>query len=641
MNDPKITPPSDAQYRLLVASVRDVAIFMLTADGHIASWNAGARKLKGYEADEIIGRHFSIFYPEEQVQRGWPDEELRRAAADGRFEDEGWRVRKDGTQFWANVIITALRDDRDQLVGFAKVTRDYTERRKQEESLRASEVRLRLLIESAVDYAIFMLDTNGYVRTWNTGAQRIKGYTEKDIVGQHFSRFYPPESNARRWPEYELQMAREHGRFEDEGWRVRKDGTQFWANVIITSVYDEQRTLIGFAKVTRDLTERDRVRALQRSEEHTDQFLAMLGHELRNPLGSMSNAAQVLRLATHNTTAAKACEILNRQLEHLSHMVDDLLDVSRIRSGAIGLRNEQLDLQDVLERAVESVRPYIDNKRQDLRLPQLNGTVTLRGDLGRLVQLLTNVLSNANKYTPDGGIITITVEAQHGTALISISDTGKGIPAELLPRVFDLFTQGERSFDRREGGLGVGLTLARRIAELHGGSIEARSRGVGFGSEFLIRLPVQSVGTQHPDSTAEIQSAASLTRVLVCDDLADSADSLALSLKLHGYQVDTCYTGEDAVRFYAESKPGVLLLDIGLPGISGYDVCERVLKMSEGSRPLLIAVTGYGQQHDRQRALAAGFDYHLVKPVDIQVLLATIRSRAPRVDRNVRTQIPN
>jgi PAS domain S-box-containing protein len=243
-------------HRLLVESVRDYAIFALDPNGYILSWNPGAQRFKGYTAEEVIGKHFSIFYPAEKVAEGFPAFELREAARTGRFEDEGWRIRKDGTRFWANVVITALRGERGELVGFAKVTRDLTRRREAEEALRLSEERFRLLVEVVKDYAIFMLDPTGHIATWNEGARRIKGYSAEEIIGKHFSIFYPPEKVAEGFPDYELREAARVGRFEDEGWRIRKDGTRFWANVVITALRNREGDLIGFGKVTRDLTER-------------------------------------------------------------------------------------------------------------------------------------------------------------------------------------------------------------------------------------------------------------------------------------------------------------------------------------------------------------------------------------------------
>ncbi|MFJ9787702.1 PAS domain S-box protein [Amycolatopsis sp. NPDC101161] len=244
------------RFRLLVRSVQDYAIFLLDPDGRIESWNAGAERIKGWPAEEIIGQHFSVFYPPEDVAAGKPAWELEVAAREGRLEDEGWRVRKDGTRFWANVVITALFDERHRLAGFGKVTRDMTERRTAEEALRESEERFRLLVQNVLDYGIFMLDPGGRISSWNAGAERIKGWPAEEIIGQHFSVFYPPEDVAAGKPAWELEVAAREGRLEDEGWRVRKDGTRFWANVVITALFDERHRLAGFGKVTRDMTER-------------------------------------------------------------------------------------------------------------------------------------------------------------------------------------------------------------------------------------------------------------------------------------------------------------------------------------------------------------------------------------------------
>src|SRR5262245_37656897 len=254
--DERSVKNAEERFQLLLEAVTDYAIFLLDPNGHVLTWNSGAQRLKGYLADEITGRHCARFYPPEAVQDGWPDHALQVAAEQGRFEDEGWRVRKDGSRFWANVVITALPHEGGRPRGFAQVMRDLTERRQQEEALRQSEEHFRLMVEGVTDYAMFMLDPNGYVLTWNPGAHRIKGYRADEIIGQHFSRFYPPEAVQTGWPDHELQVAAEQGRFEDEGWRVRKDGSRFWANVVISALHDDSGRLRGFAKLTRDLSER-------------------------------------------------------------------------------------------------------------------------------------------------------------------------------------------------------------------------------------------------------------------------------------------------------------------------------------------------------------------------------------------------
>jgi PAS domain S-box-containing protein len=288
-------PLTDADYRLMVDAASDYAIFALDLDGFIRSWNAGARKLKGYEADEVIGRHFSMFYPQELKDRHWPQHELAEALKVGRFEDEGWRIRKDGTRFWANIIITRLLGPGGELRGFSKITRDLSERRRQEELLRNSEERFRLLVESVKDYAIFMLDPSGHVVSWNPGAENNKGYKAAEIIGKHFSVFYPEELAHTGAPELELETALKKGRYRDEGWRVRKDGSRYWAGVVLTAIYDELGRHRGFAKVTRDLTESRKISALEDEGRRILQFIAMLGHELRNPLAPMTNAVALMR----------------------------------------------------------------------------------------------------------------------------------------------------------------------------------------------------------------------------------------------------------------------------------------------------------------------------------------------------------
>ncbi len=305
-----------------VAGVQDYAIFLLDENGFVRTWNAGAERIKGYAADDIIGKHFSKFYPPEALAIGWPEEELVRARRDGRFEDEAWRVRKDGSLFWANVVITALYDPDGKVRGFLKITRDLTGRKQAEEALRQSEERFRLMVENVKDYAIFMLDPDGRVASWNAGAERIKGYKAEEIIGQHFSRFYSSEDIERGKPQRELEIAIAEGRVEDEGWRVRKDRSLFWANVVITAIYNEQNRLVGFAKVTRDLTEQRKVQALQVADKQKNEFLAMLAHELRNPLAPVSNGLQLLKMpGLDDSTIRQTTEMMERQLIHLVRLV--------------------------------------------------------------------------------------------------------------------------------------------------------------------------------------------------------------------------------------------------------------------------------------------------------------------------------
>jgi PAS domain S-box-containing protein len=615
---------SEERFRLLVEGVRDYAIFMLDPNGTIISWNTGAERIKGYTAQEIIGKHFSIFYPPEKIESGFPQYELKVTREEGRFEDEGWRVRKNGQRFWANVVITALYDSTGALAGFAKVTRDMTERRAHEEQLRQSEERFRLLVERVKDYAIFLLDPTGHVASWNQGAERIKGYRADEIIGRHFSVFYPQERIDEGFPQHELEVAREVGRFEDEGWRVRKDGSTFWANVVITALFDDDGHHYGFAKVTRDMSERKRVEALELAERRMFEFLAMLSHELRNPLAPISNAVYMLQIKPIDDPEVKwVRDVLDRQVSQLTRLIDDLLEVSRVTSGNIPMQKSDVDLGAIVARAIETSRPTIDAREHALDVDVPSEPLVVHGDPLRLTQVVVNLLNNAAKYTPERGRISVAVRAEGPEAVVHVRDNGMGISHDLMPRIFDLFTQGERTLDRAEGGLGIGLTLVRRIVDLHGGTIEAISAGHGTGSEFIVRLArvvsVESEGSEGGVREPARGGPRSL-RVLVVDDNVDAATSMMFFMRTWGYDVRVANDGESAIEAAASFRPDVVLLDIGLPRLDGYQVAERLRAMPSMSAVTLVAVTGYGQEEDRRRSREAGFSHHFVKPVDPDTL---------------------
>ena len=625
---------AEEQLDKVLSAVRDYAIFLLDPEGYVLTWNAGAAAIKGYQADEIIGEHFSRFYPAEALATNWPEQELAEARRVGRFEDEGWRLRKDGSRFWANVVITTLRDEEGGVRGFLKITRDLTERRTAEETLRASEERLRLILEAVHDYAIFMLDPGGHVVTWNPGAQRIKGWSAAEIVGHHFSRFYPPEDVTRQWPDQELRIARSQGRYEEQGWRLRKDGSRFWANVVITPMYDSSGTLRGYAKVTRDLTERrmaeealrrayddlevrvrDRTAELQRLDRHKDQFLAMLGHELRNPLAPIRNALEILAHDSDRETQERARAIIGRQTEHLVRLVDDLLDVSRIMYGKIDLRRERADLASAVTRGVEAAQPALDahGHRLETRLP--SEPLHVVGDVVRLAQVVTNLLTNAAKYTPTPGRIELALTREGAEAVLAVRDPGIGIPPDLLPRIFDFFVQGDLPLARSGGGLGIGLTLVRHLVALHGGSVKAESAGEWQGTTFTVRLPLVAGPGERTAAPGGAESEAR-HRVLVVDDNVDAAESLASLLELWGHEAHALHDGPSVVPAVTRLRPDVVLLDIGLPGLDGYEVARELRALDGHPVRLLAAITGYGQPEDRRRSAAAGFDVHLTKPVD-------------------------
>jgi PAS domain S-box-containing protein len=614
------------RFQQLIEAVVDYGIFILDPEGYIVSWNTGAEKLKGYARDEIIGRHFSVFYPPEAVATGWPEEELRRAREQGRFEDEGWRLRKDGSRFWANVVITALHEPSGKLAGFAKVTRDLTERRRHEEELRASEERFRLLVDSLRDYAVFMLDVDGTVRSWNAGAMALKGYTAAEIIGRHFSVFYPPHDQKDGKPAAALRAARANGRLQDEGWRVRKDGTAFWANAVITAIYGNSGELIGFAKVTRDMTERHRLEELERSSRRMSEFLAMLAHELRNPLAPIRNAVTVMQLETLASPALRNCrDIIDRQLSHMTRLVDDLLDVGRLTTGKIKLRKELLRVGEVVARSVETARPLVEARRHALRVELPEMPVYVMGDATRMSQILQNLLVNAAKYTPDGGRIEVRVEVVGGFAVLSVSDNGRGIAEADLENIFNLFMQCDNGRPD-ESGLGIGLTLARSLAELHGGTLEAKSPGPGQGSTFVFRVPaVESAPVDEAPPAGRGPTEG--RRVMVVDDNRDSADSTTAILRLLGHQVECAYTGESALELARHFLPEIVLMDLAMPGMTGFETLRLMRAQTGAEQVFAVAMTGYGSGEDKRRSELAGFDAHLTKPVDLNALVALLNEQ--------------
>ncbi|NIF54703.1 PAS domain-containing sensor histidine kinase [Burkholderia sp. Ax-1724] len=613
---------STIDYSSLVQAIEDYAIFLLDAGGRIVSWNAGAQKFTGYTESEIVGQHFSCFYAEEAVARGWPTYELEQAALTGRFEDEGWRVRKDGTTFWSNVVITAIRNPAGEVTGFAKITRDLTAQREYLEALRQSEERFRLLVDSVKDYAIFMLDPQGCVVSWNAGAARIKGYTHDEIVGRHFSLFYLPEEAAAGKPARELAIARQIGTVEDEGWRVRKDGTTFWANVIITAVYDESKRLRGFAKVTRDLTERRRREELERSGERMREFLATLAHELRNPLAPVRNAVGVMQIETGLSPAlALARDLIDRQVTHLTRLVDDLLDIGRIMSDKVELRIARVDLGELVTRAIEAARPFTDAREQRVAAYVPAEPVIIRGDMTRLVQVLQNLLHNASKFSPQGCGIDVMGRVHFRMAVLEVRDPGCGIPVRSLDRIFELFAQEKDHEGLGEGGLGIGLTLCKSLVEMHGGSIVASSEGPGLGSTFTLSLPLagglaEATGEDAGVAAPEVEP----LRVLLVDDNRDSADSLAMLLELKGHEVRIAYEGEQALPIAARFAPHLALIDLAMPKMDGYATLAGMRAMPELDRTMFAAMTGFGHASDLKRTREAGFHAHLVKPVEMAVL---------------------
>jgi PAS domain S-box-containing protein len=494
------------------------------------------------------------------------------------------------------------------------------------------------MVEGVRDYAIILLDAHGIVVDWNVGAERIFGYQESEIVGQHFSRFFTAEDIQAGRPEHELTEVSTRGVGEDDNWLVRKDGSRFFASGTTTAL--REGTLRGYAKIVRDLTERKRLEdetqkraeQLAEADRRKDEFLAMLSHELRNPLAPIMNALHVLRHdRTANLLLQQARSMIERQVRQMTRLIDDLLDVTRITRGKVQLRREQVDLGVILERAVETARPLIEERHHTLSVTLPEAPVWLDADPARLEQVVGNILTNAAKYTDRGGRIWLSAALDDHHAVVKIKDTGAGIAPELLPDIFDLFKQAERTLDRSEGGLGVGLTLVKSLVELHSGAVTAHSDGLGHGCEFTVELPVikgPSSNDQASHEAAETTTAS--LRVLVVDDNMDTADTLTLLLQLDEYEVATANDGIKALKLASTFHPDVILLDLGLPGVDGYEVAKQVRQQPGLEKVVLVAMTGYGQESDRERTHQAGFDFHLVKPTDptkVQQLLAMLANQ--------------
>ena len=481
-------------YARFISAVTDYAIIFVDPEGRVSSWNGGAQRLLGYRPEEIVGKPISTFYPPTGLASKKPQIELRVARAEGRYEDEDWRVRKDGTMFWANVVVTALRDDEGTFLGFVKVTRDLTVRKHAEEALRASEERFRLLTRSVKDYAIFMLDTEGRIVSWNEGARALKGYEEDEIVGEHFSRFYLPADIARAHPQNELAIALREGRYEEEGWRLRKDGTRFWASVTITALFDSTSRHIGFAKVTRDLTLRKQAEEELRARADSyanlnrelDAFSHTVAHDLRSPIRAAEHLSSVLledeaeRLSPEGRATLEA---LHKTSLSMARLVQDLLDLSTA-AGRAPVRRE-VDVSALAHDIAREVLAYAEGREVDIRVQE---GLTANADANLLRVAIANLLSNAVKFTRRAERARIEVgraEDIEGRPFF-VRDNGVGFDPSLAPQLFQPFARLHAVTEFE--GTGIGLATVGRIVQRHGGRIWAESRP-NEGATFYFTIP--------------------------------------------------------------------------------------------------------------------------------------------------------
>jgi two-component system CheB/CheR fusion protein len=516
-----------------------------------------------------------------------------------------------------------LRNTNGEVYAVLAVSYDISDRKKAEERVRESEERMRLLVESVEDYAIFTVTPDNLVNSWNPGGEQIFGYTEDEILGQSGAVLFTPEDRERGEHLKEINTAIETGRAANERYHLRKDGTRFYASGVL-AVLGEDAQKNGFVKICRDLTERRQMEeALRDADQRKDEFLATLAHELRNPLAPIRSGLEVMRRGENKMQDQNAREIIERQTDQLVHLVDDLLDISRITQGKIKLRKQQVNIADAIKNAVETVQPFVENlrHRMDVRLP--DAPVFVEADPTRLTQIVQNLLHNSAKYTEPGGHILLIAAREADEAVIRVRDNGVGIQFEMLPKIFDMFAQIESSEKRGQGGLGIGLSLVKKLVEMHGGTVEAHSEGEEKGSEFIVRLPLSAnqkpkVVKQTIEKTEKTNNAVKTRRILVVDDNADAASMLEVLLTMDDHQIRTAFNGRDALEKADEFEPDTAILDIGLPDIDGHKLAKRLREQLP--EIYLIALSGWGQTEDLRRSDEAGFNHHLVKPVDVEEL---------------------
>ncbi len=535
------------------------------------------------------------------------------------------------------------------------------QRRAAQEDLDASETRFHRLVDAVTDYAIFMLDASGHVSTWNPGARKNKGYEAHEILGQHFSVFYTPEDRAAGKPDNVLEAVRREGRFEDESWRIRKDGTRFWASVVITALHDKKGEVTGFAKVTRDLTARRAAeesrrelareqlaretselarKEMERVNRVKDEFLATMSHELRTPLNAITGWSSILRKKPRDEgKLERGLEVIERNAKAQTRLVGELLDVSRIVSGKLQLNIEKTEVLPAIVAAADVVRPAAEGKGVRLVVdvdPDIGATMA---DADRLQQIAWNLLSNAVRFTDRGGRVVITCDRAASGIHICVRDTGSGIAAEHLPHIFERFKQVDSSTTRAHGGLGLGLAIVRHLAEAHGGSVEAHSEGLGRGATFTVVLPIRAVSTRPAEVEVEVEPEPEATdcrepgssldnvRVLVVDDEEDSLEILREVLGVAGARVTTVASAQEA--FEAIDAGGsfeLIISDIGMPEMDGYSFIRRIRSSASGSDVPAIALTAYARASDAALAKRAGYQEHLVKPVDERKLLSAVQT---------------
>jgi len=653
MPDLKTRSPNilaDDRFRLLVENIRDYAVYMLTLDGIVASWNAGAERFKGYTAGEIIGKPFSLFYGAEDQAAGLPARSLHIARAEGRFEAEGWRVRKDGTRFWANVVIDPVKDESGVLIGFAKITRDMSERRTAELALRKSEEQFRLLVKGVTDYAIYMLSPEGMVTNWNAGAQRIKGFRDHEIIGSHFSRFYTPDDRAAGLPKRALQIAAETGSFENEGWRLRKDGSRFWAHVVIDSLFDDDGVLVGFAKITRDITEKRRAEqevaatqaALVQSQktEAIGRLTGGIAHDFNNLLGAIIANLDLLRLRRASgqdgdiDPLIEAATAAARRSAALTHRLLAYARQQTLLPTTVDVNQMVLSLIDLLQR---SVGPAI--RIQTELDPALWPT---RCDRNQLESALLNLTINARDAMPQGGCVVIRSRnipqaesavllplagAGMNFVLLSVTDTGTGMTQEVADLAFEPFFTTKPLGE----GTGLGLSMVQGFIRQSQGHAVINSAS-GEGTTVSLFLPSLAdadnvAAVEEQPGADRDESPTTTTRplsILLVDDEQAMRRPIREMLDHLGCTVQEAGDAAGAIEIAKSSMPmDMLITDIGLPGgMNGCQLAGVIRKMQPDVKILFI--TGYAEQAVFGNAPLDQSTRLLAKPFGMEEFIAVV-----------------
>ena len=605
---PKSAISTDERYRLLIDSITDYAIYMLDTGGHVVSWNPGAERFKGYTEKEILGRHFSTFYTSDDRQQGRPGRALKIATDHGRFEGEGWRLRKDGSRFWAHVIIDTIRDRQGGLIGFAKITRDLSERKSSEELLRNSEQQFRLLVQGVTDYAIYMMDPEGHVSSWNSGAERIKGYKPEEIIGEHFSRFFRQEDREAGIPEKVLRGATQHGRYESEGWRIRKDGTRFWANAIIDAIHNETGKLIGFAKITRDITE-NRAAEKQLMDAREELFQAQkmeavgqltggMAHDFNNLLMAIQGSLELLRkkLPANRETAALIANA-RQATQRGASLTQRMLAFSRKQE----LKYESVDIVELVRGMTDLVQrslgPTIIIETQfPARLPPV------LTDANQLASALLNLALNARDAMPKGGFLTISARVHSGDSIghadlkgdqyvcLSVRDEGEGMDEETVVNALTPFytTKGIGK------GTGLGLPMVQGLmAQSQGKLVLHSAKDQGTTAElWLPATHAAALGYEEETEMAETVNDAKLS-VLAVDDDPLVLMNTVLMLEDLGHSVKEANSASEALQLLAENPFDLMITDYAMPRMTGGELAAMVSEKWPGTR--IVLATGYAE----------------------------------------------